>query len=78
MVIMSTQQALMFINLVRRDETVRLAMISRQDEFGLDDVIALGSAQGLSFDISHLREAFRHDWALRALRGKGGGRAPAG
>lgn len=78
MLVMSTQQALMFINLVRRDEALRSAMIARQDELGLDEVVAMGGAQGLSFDASNLREAFRHDWALRALRGKRGGRAPAG
>ncbi len=77
MLTMSAQQALMFINLVRRDETLRLAMIARQDQLGLDDVVAMGSAQGLSFDASSLREAFRHDWALRALRNKRG-KAPAG
>lgn len=77
MLIMSAQQALMFINLVRHDEPLRSAMIARQDEIGLDDVVAMGSARGLSFDISELREAFRHDWALRALRGKRGAMAPA-
>ncbi len=77
MLIMSAQQALMFINLVRRDETLRLAMIARQDDLGLDDVVAMGGEQGLSFDASNLRDAFRHDWALRALRSKRG-KAPAG
>lgn len=75
---MSAQQALMFINLVRRDDALRLAMIDRQEELGLDDVVAMGAQQRLSFDAASLREAFRHDWALRALRGWRGGRPPAG
>lgn len=72
---MSVQQALLFLNALRRDETLRSALMARQDEIGLDDLLAMGTARGLVFDIPNLREAFRHDWALRALRRKRRGTA---
>lgn len=74
---MSVQQALLFLNAVRQDETLRSALSARQDEIGLDDLRAMGAARGLVFDIPSLREAFRHDWALHALRRKRRGTAPS-
>lgn len=67
---MSVQQALLFLCAIRQDEALRSALTVRQDQLGLDDLVAIGRVRGLVFDAPGLREAFRHDWALRALRGK--------
>lgn len=65
---MSVQKALMFLAIMRRDATMRSALLARQDALGLDDLCALARRQGLVFDVADLQMAFRTDWVLRALR----------
>jgi len=61
------QNAMLFLNAVRRDAALRSALQSRQDDVGLEDLSRLGRAHGLVFSAHDLRDAFRHEWALRAL-----------
>lgn len=75
---MSVQQALLFLNAVRKDEALRSGLSARQDDIGLDDLLVIARDRGFSFDTPDLREAFRHDWALRALRRQNGDVAPTG
>jgi hypothetical protein len=63
---MTIQNALLFLAAVRRDAELRNAIGERQDETGA--LCSLGRDRGLAFDANDLQQAFRHDWALRALR----------
>ncbi|MES1975995.1 MAG: Nif11-like leader peptide family natural product precursor [Pseudomonadota bacterium] len=63
---MTVQNALLFLAATRRDEALRTELEAQQDDPGV--LCRLGRARGLEFDASDLQQAFRHDWALRALR----------
>lgn len=64
---MSTQQALLFLKEMRGNEHLRSTLKARQQVLRLEDIVAAGGAHGFVFDVSHLREAFRQDWAFRTL-----------
>lgn len=69
---MTVQNALLFLATARRDAALRTELDAQQDEAGA--LCRLARARGLEFDPDELQQAFRHEWALRALReGKGGG-----
>ena len=72
---MSVQKALLFINSLRRDDGFRSAIGDRVDEMNLDTLIDIALAQGFMFTEDDFRQAFRLDWAMRALHNKR--RAPA-
>lgn len=63
---MTVQSALLFLAAARRDAVLRSELIAQQDDAGV--LFRLDRAYGLEFDASDLQQAFRHDWALRALR----------
>lgn len=63
---MTVQNALLFLAAARRDAELRNTLEARQDEAGV--LRRLGRERGLEFDADDLQQAFRHDWALRALR----------
>jgi hypothetical protein len=68
---MTVQNALLFLATARRDAALRSELEAQRDECGV--LYQLGHARGLEFDLGELQQAFRHEWALRALReGKGG------
>ncbi len=69
---MTVQNALLFLATARRDAALRNELDARRDDSGV--LCRLGHARGLEFNLGELQQAFRHEWALRALReGKGGG-----
>lgn len=63
---MSVQNALLFVSVARADEVLRSDLRARQDDVGA--LFRLAGERGLNFDADDLQQAFRHDWALRALR----------
>ncbi len=63
---MTVQNALMFLTAVRSDEALRTELEAQRHDAGA--LCRLGRACGLAFDARDLQQAFRHDWALRALR----------
>jgi hypothetical protein len=63
---MTVQNALLFLTAVRRDAALRAELALQRDDVGA--LCRLGRARGLEFDAAELQQAFRHDWALRALR----------
>lgn len=63
---MSVQNALLFLSAARSDVVLRTELELQRDEAGA--LCRLGGAHGLEFDARDLQQAFRHDWALRALR----------
>jgi len=67
---MTVQNALLFLAAARRHAALRSELDAQRDEAGA--LCRLGSAHGLEFDLEELQLAFRHEWALRALREGGG------
>lgn len=63
---MTVQNALLFLTAARSDEVLRTELEVQRDDAGA--LYRLSRARGLEFDASDLQQAFRHDWALRALR----------
>ncbi|WP_156397174.1 MULTISPECIES: hypothetical protein [unclassified Sphingomonas] len=63
---MTVQNALLFLSVARADEVLRSDLRARQDDVGA--LFRLAGERGLDFDENDLQQAFRHDWALRALR----------
>lgn len=60
---MSVQDALKFIKAVRRNEKLKTFLLS--DTSDLKAVTELGANEGYHFSEAELREAFKHDWAMR-------------
>jgi hypothetical protein len=67
---MSIQEALLFINSVRRDDALRSALRDQVDDVNLDALIDVAHTQGLKCTEDDFRRAFRLDWAMRALHSK--------
>lgn len=74
---MSIQEALLFINSLRRDDVLRSALRDRVDEINLDALIDIARTQGLKFTEDDFHHAFRLEWGMRALRNKQKRSAPA-
>lgn len=62
---MSVQTALDFISMIRAENTFRLRMEELDSEDGLQSIIDLAESEGFSISERDLREAFKHDWAMR-------------
>lgn len=65
---MSVQNALLFLATARCNTALRSALQARRDE--TEVLFRLGRENDFSFGAGDLQQAFRHEWALRALGGK--------
>ncbi|MFP5456028.1 Nif11-like leader peptide family natural product precursor [Rhizorhabdus sp.] len=63
---MTVQNALLFLAAARQDGVIRSCLAAQQDNPGV--LCSLAREHGLDFGADELQQAFRHDWALRALR----------
>ena len=63
--IMSVQTALDFISMIRAENKLRLRMEEFDSKDGLQSIIDLAEKEGFSISERDLREAFKHDWAMR-------------
>jgi hypothetical protein len=64
----SVQAALKFIQHIRGDQELRDALGALGPEPGLALLLTAGRAAGFGFTEAELRQAFKHDWAMRRLR----------
>ena len=65
---MSVQSALKFIQHIRDDQELKEALAALGPEPGLALLLTAGRAAGFGFTEAELRQAFKHDWAMRRLR----------
>lgn len=64
--VMSVQNAMLFLAAARSNTSLRSALQAQQDD--AEVLCRLGKQYDLSFGADDLQQAFRHEWALRALR----------
>jgi predicted ribosomally synthesized peptide with nif11-like leader len=64
----SVQTALKFIQHIRLDQELRDGLAALRPEAGVELVLTLGREAGFEFTEADLRQAFKHDWAMRRLR----------
>ncbi|GIV57116.1 Nif11-like leader peptide family natural product precursor [Rhodocaloribacter litoris] len=64
---MPVQEALRFIQAVRREGALQASLRALDDPSDLDQVVRIGAGAGYDFSVEELQEAFRHDWAMRWL-----------
>jgi hypothetical protein len=64
----SIQSALKFIQHLRGDQGLKDALAPLGSEPGLELLLTAGRAAGFMFTEAELRQAFKHDWAMRRLR----------
>ena len=62
---MSVQAALDFMGKVREDESLREKISDLATDADLQTVVDLARGEGYSISEGDLREAFKHDWAMR-------------
>ena len=62
---MSVQAALDFMGQIRKDESLSESVKNLNAEPGLRSIIDLAQTQGYMFSEEDLRQAFKHDWAMR-------------
>ena len=65
---MSVQSALKFIQRLRGDQVLRDGLAALGPEPGMELLLTAGRAAGFMFTEVELRQAFKHDWAMRRLR----------
>ena len=68
---MSVQSALEFIGKVREDKSLRQKICELATDAELQAVVDLARGEGFSISEGDLREAFKHDWAMRWFRRTG-------
>lgn len=64
---MTASAARRFIREVREDAGLRDRVRALGADPALADIVAVGAAAELAFDVETLRQAWRQDWALRWL-----------
>ncbi len=65
---MSVQTALKFIQHIRLDQDLRDRLAALGPEAGVNLLLTMGREAGFEFTEADLRQAFKHDWAMRRLR----------
>ena len=73
---MSVAAALKFIQQVRADSGLKAQIEALGRAAELAPVIEIGQAAGFTFTDADLRQAFKHDWAMRWLRYGGTAQPP--
>jgi predicted ribosomally synthesized peptide with nif11-like leader len=63
----SVQSALKFIQHIRGDQELRDALAALGPEPAMALLLTAGPAAGFGFTEAELRQAFKHDWAMRRL-----------
>jgi predicted ribosomally synthesized peptide with nif11-like leader len=64
----SVQSALKFIHHIRADQELRDRLAGLGLDAGLEPLTQLARETGFEFTEADLRQAFKHDWAMRRLR----------
>jgi predicted ribosomally synthesized peptide with nif11-like leader len=64
----SVQSALKFIQHLRGDQALRDRLAALGPVAGLEPLTQLAREAGFEFTEADLRQAFKHDWAMRRLR----------
>jgi len=67
---MSEQDALLFLQDIREDFSLREAIVAGRSRLTLDDLVILGAGRDRRFTRAGLELAFRHDWALRLMHAR--------
>jgi hypothetical protein len=67
---MSEQDALRFLQDIREAPSLREAIVARQAELTLDDLVVLGASRDHRFTRADLEQAFRHDWTMRLMHAR--------
>ncbi|GMQ80806.1 MAG: hypothetical protein BMS9Abin05_0235 [Rhodothermia bacterium] len=68
---MSVQSALDFVGKVREDKSLSEKVRELATDTELQAVVDLARREGYSISEGDLREAFKHDWAMRWFRHTG-------
>jgi predicted ribosomally synthesized peptide with nif11-like leader len=64
----SIQSALKFIQHIRGDQALRDSLAALGPDAGLEPLTQLAREAGFELTEADLRQAFKHDWAMRRLR----------
>jgi predicted ribosomally synthesized peptide with nif11-like leader len=64
----SVQSAFKFIQRLRGDQDLRDKFTALGPDGGLEPLLQLAREAGFEFSEDELRQAFKHDWAMRRLR----------
>lgn len=72
---MTASAARRFLRELREDAGLRARLQALGPEPALEDIVAIGAAAGLAFDVETLRQVWRQDWALRWLAASANGSA---